>query len=139
MKPKQTGQLANDEAARLAHGYIGTEHLLLAIAAQPGALAARVLVGHGLDSVRLRSAVVRIVHTAPCAAGVVRPYTPRAKRAIESAVAEARSLGHNYVGPEHLLLGLLQVADGVGVQAIQDLGADPAAIRRSILEGLEQV
>ena len=136
--PKGVGELANAEATVLANDYVGTEHLLLAISAQAGTVAAWALAAQGIESERLRSAVARIVQTAPCESSGVRPWTPRAKKAVGFASEEARALGHNHVGPEHLLLGLLRVAEGVGVQAIRELGVDPSVIRRVVHEGLEQ-
>jgi ATP-dependent Clp protease ATP-binding subunit ClpC len=137
--PKSVGQLADIEAAVLGHDYIGTEHLLLAVSAQGGAVAAWALAAQGIEHDLLRLAVARIVTTAACQSVERRPWTPRAKKAAEFAIEEARALGHNYVGSEHLLLGLLRVENGVGVQAIQELGADPSAIQRAVFGGLEQL
>lgn len=137
-KPIKLIELANEEASVLGHDYIGTEHLLLDLTRQGGTVAAGALTARGVQREALQAVITRIVHAGPCEHRDRRPFTPRAKRAVEFAIDEARALGHNYVGSEHLLLGLLRIVDGVGIQALCGLGADLEAIRRAVHEGLKQ-
>jgi ATP-dependent Clp protease ATP-binding subunit ClpC len=102
--------LAREEAARLQHDYIGTEHLLLGVIREGEGIAATVLNNLGLDLERIRQEVENMVSAAQGMTISEIPFTPRAKRVLELAVEEARSLGHNYVGAEHLLLGLIRRA-----------------------------
>ncbi len=111
--------LAREEAARLQHDYIGTEHLLLGVIREVEGIAATVLNNLGLDLDRIRQEVENMVSASGGTMTIGEiPFTPRAKRVLELAVEEARSLGHNYVGTEHLLLGLLREHDGVAAQVL---------------------
>src|SRR5260221_5494447 len=117
--------LAREEAARLQHDYIGTEHLLLGVIREGEGIAATVLNNLGVDLDHIRQAVGNMV---TCSGGTMTisqiPFTPRAKRVLELAVEEARSLGHNYVGTEHLLLGLIRDGEGVAAKVLLELGVD---------------
>jgi len=118
--------LAADEAAAMEHGYIGTEHLLLGLLAEPGGIANRLLAEAGMTLESGRAAVELVVgrstrpHIGP------RGLTPKAKKSVEHAVAASKELGHNFIGTEHLLLGLARVEDGVaaGILATQGLTLD---------------
>ncbi|MDP6418434.1 MAG: ATP-dependent Clp protease ATP-binding subunit [Candidatus Krumholzibacteria bacterium] len=125
--------LARDEASRLQHEYIGTEHLLLGIVREGEGIAGKVLKKMGLDFEQIRLAVEKLVSST---GGTVMigeiPFTPRAKTVLELAVEEARLLGHNYVGTEHLLLGLIREGEGVAARVLLDLGADRKKVREEI-------
>jgi ATP-dependent Clp protease ATP-binding subunit ClpA len=125
-------QLAQEEARRLNHNYIGTEHVLLGLIAEGGGIAAKVLTSIGLDLDSVRAAVEEAV--GPGEAPVLGEIglTPRGRRVIEKGVAEARKQRHRFIGTEHLLLGLLQVSDGMGYRILQRL-ADVAAIQAQTL------
>jgi len=126
-------KLARLEAARLGHGFIATEHVLIALAEPPG-IAARVLAEQGLDRERLRDESARRVTRSPTT--ITRPqlpFTPSAKRVLERSVEEARALGQE-IGPEHLLLALLGEPDGVASQVLADLGLELGAVRERIAE-----
>src|SRR5258706_81572 len=114
--------LAREEAARLQHDYIGTEHLLLGVIREGEGIAATVLNNLGLDLDRIRQEVENMVSASGGTMTIGEiPFTPRAKRVLELAVEEARSLGHNYVGTEHLLLGLIREGEGVSAQVPESL------------------
>ncbi len=125
--------LAQQEAGRLGHGYIGTEHLLLGLLAEGEGVAAKALatMNINLDSVRaqVESAIGRGEGKTEEFA-----YTPRAKKVIELSVEEAQSLGHNYVGTEHLLLGLIREGEGVAAQVLVSTGADINQVRQRVIE-----
>ena len=122
-------QLAQQEARRLNHNYIGTEHLLLGLIAEGGGIAAKVLANIGLDLEAGRAAVDEAVGPGGCPPQVGDiGLTPRSKQALEKGVAEARKLRHHFIGTEHLLLGLLQVPDGVAHRILLRF-ADSAAIQ----------
>jgi ATP-dependent Clp protease ATP-binding subunit ClpA len=127
-------RLANDESRRLNHHYIGTEHILLGIVSEGSSFAANVLMNLGIDLGRVRTAVERIVLVGPDATGSTPlPQSPRAKKVIEFAIEEARNLNHDYVGTEHLLLGLLREQEGVAAQVLMDLGVRLAEVREEVL------
>ena len=107
-------QLANQEAQRLNHEYIGTEHILLGLVKEGSGVASNVLKNMDVDLTKIRREVEKLVNqgTDMIAMGKL-PQTPRAKKAIEYAMDEARNLGHTYVGTEHLLLGLLREEEGI--------------------------
>ena len=126
--------LANQEAQRFNHEYIGTEHMLLGLAAEGTGVGANVLKNLDVDLRRVRMEVERLVKSGPELACMGKlPYTPRAKKVVEYAIEESRNLDHNYVGTEHLLLGLLRKDEGVAAQVLMDLGLDLAAVRGEVL------
>ena len=126
--------LAREEAGRLQHDYIGTEHLLLGIVREGEGIAASVLNNLGLDLDQIRQAVENMVSGSGGTLTVGEiPFTPRAKRVLELAVEEARLLGHNYVGTEHLLLGLIREGEGVAARVLIDLGADKKKVREETM------
>ena len=123
---------AQEEALRLRHAFIGTEHLLLALAREEGGTAAQALAELGVKPARLRRAVEAVVErgNARVAGGI--ELTARARRAIELAVAEAQRLRHDYVGAEHLLLGLVHEREGVAAGVLQSLGVSLADARAEV-------
>jgi len=127
--------LAKEEARRFNHDYIGTEHLLLGLIREGEGVAAAVLqkMGLGLESIRLE--VEKLVQPGPATQmqGDV-PFTPRSKKALELSAEEARSLGHNYIGTEHLLLGLIREGEGVASQVLVNLGLDLNRVRTEVME-----
>ncbi|MBN3038598.1 MAG: ATP-dependent Clp protease ATP-binding subunit [Candidatus Omnitrophica bacterium] len=131
--------LAKEEAKRFNHDYIGTEHILLGLIREGEGVASAVLqnMGLGLDKIRLE--IEKLVQPGPASSvsGDI-PFTPRAKRVIELSMEEARSLGHNYIGTEHLLLGLLREGEGVAAQVLLGLGLDLNKVRHEIMELLGQ-
>lgn len=128
-------QLANQEAQRLNHEYIGTEHILLGLVKEGSGVASNVLKNMDVDLTKIRREVEKLVNqgTDMIAMGKL-PQTPRAKKAIEYAMDEARNLGHTYVGTEHLLLGLLREEEGIAAQVLMNLGLRLDSVREEILE-----
>jgi ATP-dependent Clp protease ATP-binding subunit ClpC len=127
--------LAREEAARLQHDYIGTEHLLLGVIREGEGIAATVLNNLGLDLDRIRQEVENMVSPSGGTMTIGEiPFTPRAKRVLELAVEEARTLGHNYVGTEHLLLGLIREGEGVAAKVLLELGVDRKRVREETLK-----
>jgi ATP-dependent Clp protease ATP-binding subunit ClpC len=126
--------LAREEAARLQHDYIGTEHLLLGLIREGEGIAANVLSNLGLDLDVIRQAVESMVASpgGTLTIGEI-PFTPKAKRVLELSIDEARQLGHNYVGTEHLLLGLIREGEGVAARVLLELGVDRKKVREETL------
>jgi ATP-dependent Clp protease ATP-binding subunit ClpC len=132
-------QIANEEAERLSHNYIGTEHLLLGLVKEENGIAGRVLREMGAKPDRVAEMVERMTGTGrrSSSAGKLE-LTPRTKQVLEFAVEEARKLSHNYIGTEHLLLGLIRHADGVAIDVLRQLGLTPDRIRRETLRAIQQ-
>ncbi len=131
--------LARDEANRLQHDYIGTEHLLLGIVREGEGIAARVLQKLDLDLDQIQKAIENLVKPTggTLTLGEI-PLTPRAKRVLELSVEEARLLGHSYVGTEHLLLGLIREGEGVAARVLLELGVDRKKVREEIMRILHR-
>jgi len=126
--------LANQEAQRLNHEYIGTEHILLGLVKEGSGVGATVLKQLDVDLRKVRMEVEKLVKSGPETVTMGKlPHTPRAKKVIEYAIEEARSLNHNYVGTEHLLLGLLREQDGVAAQVLMNLGLKLEEVREEVL------
>lgn len=127
-------QLASQEAKRFQHEYIGTEHLLLGLVAEGSGVADNVLKNLDIDVRKIRREVEKIVQTGPdnVKSFGKLPQTPRAKKVIELAIEESRKLGHNYVGTEHLLLGLLREETSVAAQVLMNLGLRLQDVRNEI-------
>ncbi|HUU43990.1 MAG TPA: ATP-dependent Clp protease ATP-binding subunit [Planctomycetota bacterium] len=126
--------LANQEAQRFNHEYIGTEHILLGLVKEGSGVAANVLRNLDIDLKKIRIEVEKIVQSGPDTLSMGKlPYTPRAKKVIELAFEEARSLGHNYVGTEHRLLGLLREQEGVAARVLMNLGLKLDDVREEVL------
>ncbi len=117
--------LAQDEAQRFNHNYIGTEHLLLGLVREGEGVAARVLENMNVELAKVRTAVEFIIGRGDRPVVGEVGLTPRAKRVIELAIDEARRLGHNYIGTEHLLLGLVREGEGIAAGVLESLGRQP--------------
>ena len=139
--------LAQEEARTLKHNYIGTEHILLGLLREEEGLAARVLESLEITVERVRAKVVRIVGSGEEVTSGQIPFTPRAKKVLELALRESLSLGHNYIGTEHILLGLVPENEGVAIRIrpelapvairiLLDLDADSQKIRNEVLRML---
>ena len=126
--------LAKEEAKRFNHDYIGTEHIMLGLVREGEGVAAAVLASLGLSSDKVRMEVEKLVQPGPATivSGDI-PFTPKAKKVIELAMEEARSLGHNYIGTEHLLLGLIREGEGVASQVLINLGLDLDKVRMEVM------
>ena len=126
--------LANQEAQRFNHEYIGTEHILLGLVKEGSGVGANVLKNLDIDLRKVRLEVEKLVKPGPEMVTMGKlPQTPRAKKVIEYAIEEARNLNHNYVGTEHLLLGLLREHDGVAAQVLMNLGLKLDQVREEVL------
>ena len=126
--------LANQEAQRFNHEYIGTEHILLGLVKEGSGVGANVLKNLDVDIKKLRLEVEKLVKSGPDMVTMGKlPHTPRAKKVIEYAIEEARSLNHNYIGTEHLLLGLLRETEGVAAQVLMGMGLKLEDIRQEVL------
>ena len=126
--------LANQEAQRFNHEYIGTEHILLGLVKEGSGVGANVLKNLDVDIKKLRLEVEKLVKSGPDMVTMGKlPHTPRAKKVIECAIEEARSLNHNYIGTEHLLLGLLRETEGVAAQVLMSMGLKLEDIRQEVL------
>ena len=133
-RARKVMQLANQEAQRFNHEYIGTEHILLGLVKEGSGVAANVLKNLDVDLRKIRMEVEKIVQTGPDMVTMGKlPQTPRAKKVIEYAMDEARNLNHNYVGTEHLLLGLLREQEGVAAQVLMNLGMKLDDVRDEVL------
>ncbi|MDR1958093.1 MAG: ATP-dependent Clp protease ATP-binding subunit [Planctomycetaceae bacterium] len=127
-------QLANQEAQRFNHEYIGTEHILLGLVKEGSGVAANVLKNLDIDLRKIRIEVEKLVRSGPDLVTMGRlPQTPRAKKVIEFSMEEARNLNHNYVGTEHILLGLLREQEGVAAQVLMNLGLKLEDVRKEVL------
>ena len=127
--------LAKEEARRFNHDYIGTEHILLGLIREGEGVAATVLQKLGLSLENIRLEIEKLVQPGPATQIIGDiPFTPRAKKALELAAEEARSLGHNYIGTEHLLLGLIREGEGIASQVLLNLGLDLNSVRNEVME-----
>jgi len=127
--------LAKEEARRFNHDYIGTEHILLGLIREGEGVAASVLQKLGLSLENIRLEIEKLVQPGPTTQIIGDiPFTPRAKKALELAAEEARSLGHNYIGTEHLLLGLIREGEGIASQVLLNLGLDLNTVRNEVME-----
>ena len=126
--------LANQEAQRFNHEYIGTEHILLGLVKEGSGVGANVLKNLDVDIKKLRLEIEKLVKSGPDMVTMGKlPQTPRAKKVIEFAIEEARSLNHNYVGTEHILLGLLRETEGIAAQVMMNLGLKLEDVRQEVL------
>ncbi|NJP91209.1 Clp protease [Nonomuraea sp. FMUSA5-5] len=126
--------LAQEEARTMSHNYIGTEHILLGLIHEGEGLAALVLDSCGVEHDHVRAFVEReIGHGAKPPGGHI-PFTPRAKKVLELSLREALQLRHNYIGTEHILLGLIREGEGLAAQALVDAGADLPDLRQRVLD-----
>jgi ATP-dependent Clp protease ATP-binding subunit ClpC len=135
-RARQVVVLAQEEARTLKHNYIGTEHILLGLLREEEGLAARVLEGLEITVEEVRAQVIKIVGSGEEVTSGQIPFTPRAKKVLELALREALSLGHNYIGTEHILLGLVRENEGVAARILADFDADSEKIRNEIIRML---
>ena len=126
--------LAQEEARMLNHNYIGTEHLLLGLIHEGEGVAAKALESMGITLSAAREQVQDIIGPGQQAPSGHIPFTPRAKKVLEHSLREALQLGHNYIGTEHILLGIIRAGEGVASQVLVKLGADPGKVRATVLE-----
>jgi ATP-dependent Clp protease ATP-binding subunit ClpC len=125
---------AQEEARLLNHNYIGTEHVLLGLVREGEGVAARALTSMGIGLDAVRGQVEKIIGQGQAAPAGHIPFTPRAKKVLELSLREALQLGHNYIGTEHILLGLLREGEGVAAQVLQQLGADLNRVRQTVIQ-----
>jgi ATP-dependent Clp protease ATP-binding subunit ClpC len=126
--------LAQEEARMLSHSHIGTEHLLLGLIHEGGGVAAQALESLGISLQVVRQQVEEVIGQGQHAPADSIPFTPRAKKVLELSRREALAMGHNYVGTEHILLGLLREGDGVAAQVLVRLGADLNRVRQQVIQ-----
>ena len=125
--------LAQDEARHFGHNYIGTEHILLGLVSEGSGVAAQALSSLDVTLEEVRKQVESIVGYGDGGIGAQAPFTPRSKKVLELALREAMQLGHNYMGTEHLLLGLTRENEGVAARVLFNLDIDPGKVRREVL------
>ena len=136
-RAKKVMNLARQEAQRFNHEYLGTEHILLGLVQEGSGVAANVLKNMGIDLTKIRMEVEKIVKTGPSMVTMGQlPFTPRAKKVLELSMEEAGSLGHNYIGTEHLLLGLIKENEGIAAQVLLNLGVKLQDVRDEVLDFL---
>jgi ATP-dependent Clp protease ATP-binding subunit ClpC len=128
--------LAQEEARRLGHNFVGTEQILLGLIGEGTGVAAKVLKSMGVNLKDARVEVEKIIGRGSGFVAVEIPFTPRAKRVLELSLEEARQLGHNYIGTEHLLLGLIREGEGVAARVLENLGVDLARVRTQVIRML---
>jgi len=130
--------LAQEEARLLRHNYIGTEHILLGLSRESDGLAAKALEALGIGLEAVREQVVEITGRGQKSPSGHIPFTPRAKKVLELSLREALQFGHNYIGTEHILLGLIREGEGVAAQVLVRLGGDLSAIRQQVIRLLKE-
>jgi len=136
-RAKKVMNLARQEAQRFNHEYLGTEHILLGLVQEGSGVAANVLKNMAIDLNKIRTEVEKIVKTGPSMVTMGQlPFTPRAKKVLELSMEEASNLGHNYIGTEHLLLGLIKENEGIAAQVLLNLGVKLEDVREEVLEFL---
>jgi ATP-dependent Clp protease ATP-binding subunit ClpC len=128
--------LAQEEARRLGHNFVGTEQILLGLIGEGTGVAAKVLKSMGVNLKDARVEVEKIIGRGSGFVAVEIPFTPRAKRVLELSLEEARQLGHNYIGTEHLLLGLIREGEGVAARVLENLGVDLGKVRTQVIRML---
>jgi ATP-dependent Clp protease ATP-binding subunit ClpC len=136
-RARKVMNLAKTEAQRLNHEYIGTEHILLGLIHEGSGVAANVLRNMGIDLRRIRSEIEKMVKGNPTLVSMGQlPFTPRAKRVLELSMEEASNLGHNYIGTEHILLGLLRESEGIAARVLTGMNVKLDEVREEVLEFL---
>src|SRR3954465_3827876 len=126
--------LAQEEARLLNHNFIGTEHILLGLIHEGEGVAAKALESRGISLEAVREKVEETIGPAGSSTTGSPPFTPRAKKVLELSLREALQLGHNYIGTEHMLLGLVREGEGVAAQVLQNLGADLSRVRQQVIQ-----
>jgi ATP-dependent Clp protease ATP-binding subunit ClpC len=137
-RARQVVVAAQGEAKSLGHDFIGTEHLLLGLISEGGGVGAKALESLGVSSEALRARVVETVGRSDHASSGHIPFTPRAKQVLRLSLGEALHLGHNYIGTEHLLLGLIEEKEGVAAHALTNAGADLQRVRAEVVRLLAE-
>ena len=133
-RARRVAVLAQEEARMLHHDHIGTEHILLGLIREGEGVAAKALESLGISLEAVRQHVGEITGQGQQAPSGHIPFTPRAKKVLELSLREALQLGHNYIGTEHILLGLIREGEGVAAQVLVKLGADPSRIRQQVIQ-----
>ncbi len=133
-RARRVAVLAEEEARMLHHNYIGTEHILLGLIREGGGVAAQALESLGISLEAVRQQVEGIICLGQQAPSGHIPFTPRAKKVLELSLREALALGHNYIGTEHILLGLMREGDGTAARVLVSLGADLSRVRPQVLQ-----
>jgi len=133
-RARRVVKLAEEEARRLGHNYIGTEHILLGLIREGEGVAAKALESLGISLDAVRQQVEEIIGRGQQAPFDVIPFTPRSKKVLELSLHESQQLGHNYIGTEHILLGLIREGDGVAAQVLVKLGADLNRVRQQVIQ-----
>merc|ERR1712032_270885 len=128
--------LGQEESRRLGHNFVGTEQILLGLIGEGTGIGPKVLRSMGINLKDARVEVEKLVGRGTGFVAVEIPFTPRAKRVLELSLEEARQLGHNYIGTEHLLLGILREGEGVATRVLRNLGVDLAKVRSQIIRSL---
>ncbi len=136
-RSRQVIILAQEESRTLKHDYIGAEHILLGLLREEEGIAARVLDRFDITVLTVRNMIAQAVGSNPETSHGQLPFTPRAKRIMELALREALNLGHNYIGTEHLLLGLLRENEGLAMQIVHDFDVHPDNIRAEVIRMLK--
>jgi ATP-dependent Clp protease ATP-binding subunit ClpA len=136
-RARRVMDLAQEEARMLGHDYIGTEHLLLGLIHEGQGVAAQALESLGISLQAVRQQVEGIIGHGQRARSGDIPFTPRAKKVLELSLREALALGHNYIGTEHILLGLIREGEGVAAQVLTRLGADLNRVRQQVIQLLQ--
>ena len=136
-RARKVMNLAKSEAQRLNHEYIGTEHIVLGLVQEGSGVAANVLRNMGIDLKRIRAEIEKLVKGSATMVPMGNlPFTPRAKKVLELSLEEASQLGHNYIGTEHLLLGLIKESEGIAARVLTNLGVKLEDVREEVLEFL---
>lgn len=138
-RARRVVMLAQEEARMLKHNYIGTEHLLLGMLAEGEGIACQALVSLGIELEEVRNQVRQVIGIGQEAPAGHIPFTPRAKKVMELSLREGLQLGHNYIGTEHILLGLIREGDGVAAQILVKLGAELTRVRQQVIQLLSGV
>jgi ATP-dependent Clp protease ATP-binding subunit ClpA len=133
-RARRVGRLAEEEARRLDHNWIGTEHILLGLIREGDGVAAKALESLGISLHAVRQQVEEIIGEGQQAPSEVIPFTPRSKKVLELSLRESLQLGQDYVGPEHILLGLIREGDGLAAQVLVKLGAELNRVRQQVIE-----
>ena len=133
-RARRVVKLAEEEARRLGHNYIGTEHILLGLIREGEGVAAKALESLGISLDTVRQQVEEIIGRGQQAPFDVIPFTPRSKKVLELSLRESQQLGHNHIGTEHILLGLIREGDGVAAQVLVKLGADLNRVRQQVIQ-----
>lgn len=133
-RARRTISLAQDEARNLKHNYIGTEHLLLGLIAEGEGVAAEALQELGISLKLVRDELAKKVGEGSASTEGHIPFTPRAKKVLELSLREALQLGHNYIGTEHILLGIIREGSGIGAEILKDLGAELSDVRHAVIK-----